>query len=120
MLEAVDAAVLVAEAQVLIGEALGLPAADLDPVLYPPDPVQCRSGWFTLAVREGAVPAARLSVLLWDASTGWYCRGLADPYGVWRETGLPPESDPVDVGSWFADFVAGPIPDVEDSAEILF
>ncbi|WP_280471476.1 hypothetical protein [Nocardia cyriacigeorgica] len=48
MLEAVNAAVLVAEAQVLIGEALGLPAADLDPVLYPPDPVRGSSGWFTL------------------------------------------------------------------------
>ncbi|WP_327115877.1 DUF4158 domain-containing protein [Nocardia sp. NBC_01730] len=66
---------LIAEAQVLVSEALGVRAADLDPVLYPPDSVQGSSGWLTLAVREGTAPAARLSMLMLDASTGWYYRG---------------------------------------------
>ncbi|WP_431951892.1 hypothetical protein [Nocardia lijiangensis] len=68
MIEAVNAAALIAEAQVLVGEVLGVHAADLDPVLCPPDPAQGSSGWFTLAVREGTAPAVRLSTLMWDAS----------------------------------------------------
>ncbi|WP_328401235.1 hypothetical protein [Nocardia sp. NBC_00403] len=44
MTEAVNAAALIAEAQLLIGEVLALRAADLDPVLYPPDPAQGSSG----------------------------------------------------------------------------
>lgn len=59
-------------------------------------------------------------MLMWDASTGWYYRGRADPDGVWRETGLPPESDLVDVGVWFADFMAGPMADPVDPTEMLF
>jgi hypothetical protein len=58
---------------------------------------------------------------MWDAASGWYYATPTDPPEAWRETGLPPESEPIDVGLWLAGWLADPNgPDETPLTEPLF